>query len=280
MDSEMNRSSSDDYLANKRFLEYVCQHLLAIAWYEGPVSSDGKFTRQPDFILGSALLLEPFPEMTDPFLATAAHLLLDRSNKVARDHVLLDAWGPKAKCRIPIPFNSFEEPRSAVEDRANGRDYALIQLPERMHRLLRQTTTPFPRDKWAVDVDQFQQFFMVGLPAEAAEQITGRVQSRNFVTTMPRPEFLVLDRCEPHPDMHPSNAPQFVAKIVGRTDLRDIQGMSGGPIIGVRHLDGGRAIYSLVAIQSRWLPERRIVIGTLMSEIARDIDEALACTAA
>jgi hypothetical protein len=266
-------------MSTRKFLEYLCQHLLAIAWYEGPANDDGKFNRQPDFKLGSAFLVQPVPDSDYTLLATAGHNLTGcpKNRMIARGHCLFDAWGPKAKCGLPIPFNPFEEPRSVVEEPGMGRDYGFVVLRDDIHRLLQQTTTPFPRDKWACEgVDHFKQFFMVGLPAVAARQITASCEGRNTVTTSPNPELLVLDPCEPHPKMKPSSAPQFVAKIVGRGDLTDIQGMSGGPIIGVRDLGGGRSAYSLVAIQSRWLPDKRIVVGTLLSEIASDLDAMLA----
>ncbi len=270
-------------MPNQKFLEFMCQHLLAIAWYQGQTNPEGQFNRPPECKLASAFLVHPVVDNFEfTLLATAAHIFTDyekdttKKGLTARSHVLFDAWGPKAKCGLPIPCNIFEEPRSFLDDLDTGRDYAFVQLFDFYHRPLSQTTTPFPRDVWAgADLDRFNQFFMVGLPAEVANVVTGSEGARHFFTVRPRPELLVLDRCEPPSDLTGSDSHQFVAQIVGRNDLADIRGMSGGPIIGVEDLGGGNHKYALVAMQSRWLPDRRIVAGTLMSEIARDIDNAL-----
>ena len=55
-------------------------------------------------------------------------------------------------------------------------------------------------------------------------------------------------------------------------DLESVVGMSGGPIIGIRHNSNGQLAYWPVAMQSRWLPDQRIVIGSLIAPMAADVE--------
>lgn len=262
----------------------MCQHVLAIAWYQGRTNADGKYTSQPECKMASAFMVQPIVgngEFT--LLATAGHVFTgyhkDAKEKglAATGHCLFDVWGPKAKIDRPIPCNIFEENFYFEDEDTEGRDCGFVILPELYHMNLAQTTTPFPREYWSgAELDAYDQFFMLGLPGEKANVTTGSEGNRNFITVRPKPELLVLDRCEPPSDLSGADRDQFVARIVGREDLADIRCMSGGPIIGVTSLENGEHRYSLVAMQSKWLSDRRIIAGTLMSEIARDIDRYFA----
>lgn len=166
---------------NQKFLEFMCQHLLAIAWYQGQTNPEGQFNRPPECKLASAFLVHPVVDNFEfTLLATAAHIFTDyekdttKKGLTARSHVLFDAWGPKAKCGLPIPCNIFEEPRSFLDDLDTGRDYAFVQLFDFYHRPLSQTTTPFPRDVWAgADLDRFNQFFMGRFAGGGGERCHG-----------------------------------------------------------------------------------------------------------
>jgi len=57
--------------------------------------------------------------------------------------------------------------------------------------------------------------------------------------------------------------------------LANIQGMSGGPIFGLRKRDDGKAIVSLVAIQSSWYKGKKQVFGEYAKPFIESVDRQL-----
>jgi hypothetical protein len=67
--------------------------------------------------------------------------------------------------------------------------------------------------------------------------------------------------------------PQFYAKLlVDETDLKSIDGMSGGPILGFRRREDGNGLYWIVGLQSSWLPTSRIVCACPLAPFAEGIE--------
>ncbi len=188
----------------KKFLKFLCQHLLAISWYQGPINAKGAFTQQPEFCAASAFLAQPINESDYTVLVTAGHVFTDykfytpQVNKAAKSHSLLDIWGSRSTCQERIPLNVFEESGSATYEPTKGRDFAFVHLPNWVHRLLSQTTTPFPRKVWATEpLESFDQFFMIGVPLGLVRQVRGLTGDGNFVTNYQKSALLVLERCDP-----------------------------------------------------------------------------------
>jgi len=60
--------------------------------------------------------------------------------------------------------------------------------------------------------------------------------------------------------------PRFIGQLDQALDISSISGMSGGPIFGF--MVGAQTRYWIVALQSSWLPKRRIVFGCPLPTIA------------
>ena len=114
---------------------------------------------------------------------------------------------------------------------------------------------------------------MIGLPNCEAEQLTFNEGNRDAIVTFQNPVLIFLQSCDIPNDVAPSSRPQFCGRINSNVNLSSIVGMSGGPIIGFRRNTDGQLAYWPVAVQSRWLPERKIVIGSLIAPIAADVEE-------
>jgi len=72
-----------------------------------------------------------------------------------------------------------------------------------------------------------------------------------------------------------SEEPQFFGRVrASESVLRSVDGMSGGHILGFRR-NGESGAYWVVAIQSGWLPQRRIVIAYPFPPLARRIEAEL-----
>lgn len=270
-------------------LDTMCKHLIGIGWYEGRVNSQDEFISKPQFCGASAFLARFDNDSTSPvFLVTAGHVIGDcrvrtsDPGHVARNVSLLDVWGPRSECDLRIPFDIFGTPSVWVDDRANGRDFAIIQIPDIVARSLKQTTTPFGPTNWSSLAEvHFDFYAMLGLPDCEKRQMKRPENGGELITTYQSPVLLVLEHCDATPYVDPAAGPQLVAQIKDVT-LANISGMSGGPIFGFRRTPEGRLAYWPVAIQSRWFPESRVVVGTLIHKIATELEleaEALAMSA-
>ena len=51
--------------------------------------------------------------------------------------------------------------------------------------------------------------------------------------------------------------------------LENIEGMSGGPLLTVERTEAGQIKYRLAAVQSSWLPERRIIRTEFILKVLR-----------
>ena len=263
--------------------KFLCRHLIGIGWYEGYVNANGEFTKEPTFYGASGFLLQFYEDLPDSLcLITAGHVFTDyqerktKDNYKAKDCNLFDQWGPNSTCFKPIPFNIFESDVLSVCDEANGRDFALVPLPYLFRQLFSQTTTPFTRNDWIYqNTIDFDWYAMLGLPNEEAEQRTGNQKNRKMITTFQNPELLYLEPCALPEDIPSASNPQFVGRITNQS-LESIQGMSGGPIFGFKSIPGGQQKYWPVAIQSRWLRQSRIVVGTMIRIFALEVERKFA----
>ncbi len=70
------------------YTEYVSRHLVGMCWYQGPVDSNGEFTRKPDYQCASGFLLQVYDTLC---LITAGHVLVDhdRDTKEGPDRAAL-----------------------------------------------------------------------------------------------------------------------------------------------------------------------------------------------
>ena len=92
--------------------------------------------------------------------------------------------------------------------------------------------------------------------------------------------FLPLRRTTDPPHVLRTTTERFYAHVPwveappehAELELDDIAGMSGGPIFAVRNPDSNAAEYWLIAVQSSWLPGRRVLAGSFMETIAREIN--------
>ncbi len=268
-------------MANEaKVLSFFCRHLIGIGWYEGTVDENGEFTSEPVFYGASGFLLQSHENTRTYSLVTAGHVLRDHDarmrapNMATRQPSLFDIWGPNSKCSERIPFDLFDAPVLGNYDKEEGIDFAVVALPELVLRILGQTTIPFTKRNWNHQDDiTFDFFAMLGLPNEEAEQVRYKADGIESITTFQNPVLLFVEPCELPATVKPSVQPQFAARIDPRVDIKSIVGMSGGPILGFRKNADGQLAYWPVAIQSRWLPDRRIVIGSFLPPLAAGIEE-------
>ena len=208
------------------------------------------------------------------FVLTAGHCVADLEDHLANPEieivgsVLVDTFGLLATSEQPIPFDIKGAPRFYIDDVAAGLDFGVIAVHPHFVRLLGlHGMVAIGEENWArqhaVEMDAH---FLLGLPAELTEGVVDVEGHVSVGPSLVRLKKRSIDTDDVPQTLHP----RFVAEIAGHFGLTSLRGMSGGPIIG---FDKDRKRYWIVAIQSAWLKERRIVFGCPVPLLGRLMTE-------
>jgi hypothetical protein len=115
---------------------------------------------------------------------------------------------------------------------------------------------------------------IVGTPKSLAVQNRWQSGGHNFVSSALNPILIFVEEIngEEH-GIQQTQAKRFVGHLSPLNDTESIAGMSGGPILGFKKTDDGQLKYYPVAIQSRWLERRKIIIGTPLIVVGQVIEK-------
>lgn len=205
------------------------------------------------------------------FFLTAGHILQNleaaRSSAdiVITSAVLADTFGLDTICNLPIPFDLKSARFFFIDDDGEGLDFGIIALTPYYVRLLAKNgVIALDEKNWIHQPAlEFDFYFMLGFPDEFASK---RVPDSGDVQVAPV-MFPVRRLAAPPPDRRPTQHPQFVGQLDQELRLQSVKGMSGGPILGFKH-DAEGMRYWVVALQSSWDPQRRIVYGCSLPILA------------
>jgi hypothetical protein len=212
-------------------------------------------------------------------MCTAAHVI-DEILEVMKSGIVLSHWHindvfTKASGAIVYPFEVMERERFYLREDKFGLDYCLIYVDwlttENIQRSgVRAITTERTADACEVD-----KLVLTGFASKYTHKNGSSISQRHYVlgvTQIERPENW--------------NPDQNQMSLFGRLDtaeseelnVLDIGGMSGGPIFGLIKQVDGSSLIRLVAVQSGWSKESRIItacpIGPFLNAVERLINEA------
>lgn len=204
------------------------------------------------------------------FLVTAGHVLkgLEAALKDERYTILewglFDAWNPAQGGRTQVPFNFEESQRFFIDDDKAGLDLGVIAIPPFLRRTLSTNgIAAFEPKTWRGIPDDLERYLIVGMPQEFIEPSTEKGVLQ-FLKV--EPVIVSVAKCDEPEDLK-KPFKRFYGRLAAELSdekgevLRDISGMSGGPVIGLRKQSDGVA-YFLVAIQGSWSPQLRVVAGS------------------
>ena len=264
---------------DEEFVRFFSRHLVSLSgWYYATSATEVEL-RQPRFFSYSGFILSIHGLWC---LATAGHILgdleqhlKDGSIRVTR-YELLDDFGPDVISHDPIPFNYGRAPKYFINDKEAGLDFALIGLGQYYQGLLQANgIVPVSEENWNKQHEvEFGQHMMIGLPQKSIEASTWRKQGVVHFEAFVRPMTIDVEKLHEAPaGTRETRYPRFIGKIRGNLPLDDIGGMSGGPILGFsKEADK----YWIVAIQSSWLPESKIVFGCPIPVITEFVEKMVA----
>lgn len=216
---------------------------------------------------------------------TAGHVLRQIEEdppKVGRRIIkfaLADGLHPSAINNDPVPFRFADLPRFRIENEEYGLDYAAIPIPRHEWRLLRANgTEAIPYRLWGAPNHRFDLLCLAGVPvSHRSVELSRRPSGGNFAFSLGCPLLPLLPMDEP-PYCLRKGSPRVYGRILGlgQSDdasippLTDINGLSGGPVFGIR-LQGDVMSWRLLGVQSEWAPESQVIAACPIRPFAREV---------
>lgn len=165
--------------------------------------------------------------------------------------------------RITFDYDNAKKFWYHPED-GTGADYAFIYLRPYYRELLEKNKIePLNEEVWkTAQPHEFDTYWMLGVPNDFIIQKDGIIEKGYALINIERlDEPPVCSEIRFAPNMFYgciNISPEF-----GRTHqpLNNIEGMSGGPIFGFKKMQNGECRYWIVASQSSWYKQERIIVG-------------------
>lgn len=219
------------------------------------------------------------------FLVTAGHILqqigeqLQSGRRIFKSR-LLD--GLTSRMGYPIPFDL--DLSSVWYIDRDGYDYGLIPLqPFFARSLIHGGIRPLTEKHWTHTQEPVDEYYLLGFPSQGQIiTVTSNVDGGKIHVDYGSP-LLPIQRVIIPPDKLKTPNDRFYAKVpitTGKHDheetkLTDISGMSGGPIFALKRVGLNTLSYWIIAVQSSWLPESRVLAACFIQPLIDGITKGL-----
>lgn len=254
------------------FLRWMCRYLVAMQVRYDVHNSDGSI--KPVVILFSGFVLRLHG---CSFWVTAGHCIkkLERelmdSPGVHIHHIhLMDYFGTDAVHQHMIAF-PYERGDAKWFFREKVYDFVLVPLRHLYcMNLATNGVQVVERHMWFERTPRnYIAYKMVGLPANRIRpnEISGNMNVEPFVVP--------VEPLEPNELEEPPEDGWFIGRLPTDPRLEDIEGMSGGPIYGFWKDENGVTHYAIIALQSSWNKDTRVIYGYPLWMFAEVIHEVL-----
>jgi hypothetical protein len=169
---------------------------------------------------------------------------------------------------LPVPFDYVAESIKGWLVHTNergvglGLDYGVIFLrPHYSRPRAANWIRPVAGENWKGTPAAFDKYFMLGLPAK---RVGPDVQGIWSAT----PSMVEITRLDERPDCFGEQTDDMFYGVADPdSEVRNIEGMSGGPIVGLKRGDDGVARYWVIAVQSSWYRAGRVVCASPLSTV-------------
>ena len=249
-------------------LRLLSRHFVSLTWLDCtpcPHANANHHNRTPHD--ASAFVISVSDEW---FLVTAGHILKDlhdakKNGQSLTDFAINDSWCSN-KDTLPIPISATDifENSQYVYEKDIGIDCGYIPLGQHHKKLLEANgIVPAREQEWEKEFSyKYDYFMMLGVPT----QLT-RMEGAKYIPSLVWINIQAID-ADKIPNHMSKRCPRFYGKLdpelaCDRTGerLNDIEGMSGGLIIGFRQNEIGELRYWALAIQSSWDRPTRTIAG-------------------
>lgn len=268
----------DEDIENQRreFIGFMSRHLVALLVHEDVYNRDGTlYCRAVEVVSGFIISL-----YDRWFWVTAGHCLRGLDKKISDGEIKVlsvdfaDYFGWEARHRHVIPFWYNRGDGVYLDKPSLSLDFAMIPIPDLLRADFQQNgVVAVSRENW---IEQrhltFIEYKVLGLPRDRIQQTS---DSSGDVRALMQPVMFSVQACDPEDISDDYADTWFAGRIHPNAAIPNIEGMSGGPIFGFRRLTNGRLGYHVVAVQSRWLQESRVVFGCSVPLFAEQVYKAI-----
>lgn len=213
------------------------------------------------------------------WLITAGHVL-DAINKtfangrVVMHSRLFDCWALNRKFNSPLPF-PINSDRGMILGDADTLDLAAMELGPLLAANLKENGLEALDERaWQKLPEECDSYFLLGCPAELIKVDFDDVGLPRLYTMG---AVMLKIRRIADPGLNPTPHERFFGEIVhdakAEAALKNLGGMSGGVIVGLKKRATGEMAYWPAAVQSGWYPDRQIIVGDYFANIVRLIEQ-------
>ena len=169
-----------------------------------------------------------------------------------------------------IPFDYVADQWVVVEDDAVGLDYAALPLRDLYRQALELGgVLPIRKDAWGDHVTEYDQWVLVGVPAETVTH-DGKSHITAKVVSVALKETEAPDGAGAKADN------QFYGRLIegSETVVKNVEGMSGGPIFATKKI-GETIKYKVIGVQSAWYRPSRTIAACPFSSFGLSLENAV-----
>lgn len=205
------------------------------------------------------------------FYVTAGHILRDIRESLAVGGEF-DIWrlddqtaGNRFKgAAIPYVFDINRW--LVIEDEEIGLDYAAVPLDTFYCRQLKAGgAIPIGKEAWGDHVTEHDQWALVGIPSETVAYYQENIITAGIVV-MP------LEHAEEPTKAGRKAENQFYARLTDLGNVKDMDGMSGGPVFALKEVEG-KWKYKVIGVQSSWYRNARTIAACPFASLGAVLEE-------
>lgn len=279
----INDPGDDD--AKRQLLATLCRHIVGVVWTDENWGDRRARTgqRDPETLAFSAFVISVRGVW---FLVTAGHVARQLRQRLSEGRRviaarLMDGFSGQGSSP-PVPFPLGETPQWSLYQ--DGLDYALFPLrPGYARPLAAGGVVPLSEEQWAEPPEAADRYFLLGFPSEVMKTSLAEDGRRGDVSVMLGTPLLPIQPLKDPPEELAHQPHRFFASVPMLAHperegvvVGSIEGMSGGPIFAVEFTGATAPRYWVVAVQSTWLKNSRILAACWMKPLADAIAKSMA----
>jgi hypothetical protein len=248
----------------EEFVKFMSRHLVALV-YECEVVRNGIVVIERGWVSGFVMTMHG-----RDFWVTAGHCLNELDKTIENGDIKLlgtcftDYFGHESKNGWSLPFTYEAGAALAVDNDELCLDYALLPVDSLMVQgFATNGIIAVERKNWVALVGQDFEFVIYKVLGfhKANEAMLNDEANPGM-----RPVLIALERLE-------SDDEWFWGHLLDEGRVGDIGGMSGGPIFGFLK-QGERWTYHVIAVQSGWKSDSRVIWGCSVPRFAESLHSA------
>ncbi len=215
------------------------------------------------------------------FYVTAGHAFAQFDDAISdprvkvRSTFLADFFGIHPKSDGTFPFDcSNGRPVNFCDDSLKGLDFGFTPIQPHERRWLEANgIVALDEVQWRrQDGLEFDAHLLLGIPEHLTKMLPQEEDAD--VKASVNPTLLQLVE-EPQPADVQSEHSWYVGRIPPRISIDSLVGMSGGPVFGLKILEGEQIKYWVIGLQSWWRPDERLAFACRLTAFAPIIEEWL-----